>query len=257
MNPTDAALLVAGGQHDGESMPLGPRLFSIGRQQGIDLFIDDVSASRQHAEIVEKDGDYYLRDLASTNGTFVNGHRMGDKELLLQDEDKIRVAGSEVTYVFRYTGYQTQQLTVALSTDRPPDVTVEEDAPDSVSVESGELYDGTVRLRVVGDTGLLVEFAKNLRNKPGLRLLRLAKHGNGDMGLWVGLREPMDLTAELRTIAGVSNVSTPGGRDLSPKSQDNPLTVLLDLQNPERCYYCGGMLRPGSNVCDTCRKTMA
>ena len=63
----------------------------------------------------------------------------------------------------------------------------------------------------------------------------------------------MDLTAELRTIAGVSNVSTPGGRDLSPKSQDNPLTVMLDLQNPERCYYCG-MLRPGSNVCDTCRK---
>ena len=73
---------------------------------------------------------------------------------------------------------------MALSTDRPPDVTVEEDAPDSPSVESGELYDGTVRLRVVGDTGLLVEFAKNLRNRPGLRLLRLAKHGNGDMGLW-------------------------------------------------------------------------
>jgi len=57
----------------------------------VDLFIDDTSASRQHAEIVEKGGDFYLHDLGSTNGTYVNGHRISDKELLLHDGDKVRV----------------------------------------------------------------------------------------------------------------------------------------------------------------------
>ena len=239
MSATDAALLVEGGPDDGKLIALGRPSFSIGRQQGVDLFIDDTSASRQHAEIVEKGGDFYLHDLGSTNGTYVNGHRISDKELLLHDGDKVRVAVSDVIYVFQNTGYKTQQLTVVLSGVGPLDAGFENELADSEG-ESSELYDGTVWLRVVGDTGLLVEFAKNIRKRPDFRLLRLAKHGNGDMELWVGLREPVDLKAELKKVAGVSDVSLPSGRGLSLKSHDDPLTVILDAQNPERCYYCGG-----------------
>ncbi len=49
---------------------------TVGRQLGVDLFVDEGSISRQHAQFDYHDGQYFLRDLKSLNGTFINGTRL-------------------------------------------------------------------------------------------------------------------------------------------------------------------------------------
>ena len=46
----------------------------------VDIYIDDASISRIHAKLQKEDEEYYLCDMNSTNGTFVNGRRLGIQE---------------------------------------------------------------------------------------------------------------------------------------------------------------------------------
>ena len=62
--------------------------FRIGRREGFDLCLPSPNVSGLHAEILEEDGELWLHDLNSTNGTFVNGERVGTKSML-QDDDMI------------------------------------------------------------------------------------------------------------------------------------------------------------------------
>lgn len=65
-------------------------VYVIGRE-GADIALDDRKISRKHAEIgLYGTGAYVLRDLASTNGTYVNGRRVSEKKQL-QNGDLIRV----------------------------------------------------------------------------------------------------------------------------------------------------------------------
>jgi uncharacterized membrane protein YhaH (DUF805 family) len=48
----------------------------IGRGRSCDIWVDHAAVSRDHAEVVLIDGGYYLRDVGSTNGTFVNGKKL-------------------------------------------------------------------------------------------------------------------------------------------------------------------------------------
>jgi NADPH-dependent 2,4-dienoyl-CoA reductase/sulfur reductase-like enzyme len=52
------------------------KVITIGRQEGVDLSFQHSSISRRHAEISYANGQYVLRDLGSTNGTFLNGKRV-------------------------------------------------------------------------------------------------------------------------------------------------------------------------------------
>ena len=60
----------------------------IGRGEASDVLIDNVSVSRRHAEIREENGAWLLRDLGSSNGTFLNGQRV-TAELPLRPGDEI------------------------------------------------------------------------------------------------------------------------------------------------------------------------
>jgi hypothetical protein len=71
--------------------------FRIGRAEGADLRIDSVEVSREHAEIIERNNMWLVRDLGSTNGTMVNGKPV--QEMLLSDGDILRVAETELTFV--------------------------------------------------------------------------------------------------------------------------------------------------------------
>lgn len=59
----------------GRAMQMAPHI-TIGRDPGSTLPLTDNYLSHQHARIVERDGDYLLEDLGSTNGTYLNGKRM-------------------------------------------------------------------------------------------------------------------------------------------------------------------------------------
>jgi FHA domain len=70
---------------------------TIGRSPAMDIQIDDPFASGRHARIYEREGFFYVEDMGSTNGTFLNGNRLGSEELL-RAEDRIRIGDTEFQY---------------------------------------------------------------------------------------------------------------------------------------------------------------
>ncbi len=72
----------------------------IGRSKDADFIINDFSVSRRHAKITRENGRFFIEDLGSKNGTFVNGKRIKGK-VLLRSNDEIRIAFE----VFRIDGY--------------------------------------------------------------------------------------------------------------------------------------------------------
>lgn len=70
---------------------------SIGRHPSNDIILPGSTISRFHARIGMADGEYYIRDLGSTYGTFVNGRRVECKEdvlVTLKDGDRIALGVS-------------------------------------------------------------------------------------------------------------------------------------------------------------------
>ena len=59
----------------GIEVSLSTAPFTIGREADVSL-PNDTAASRQHARVTKADGDYWVEDLGSTNGTWVNRHRI-------------------------------------------------------------------------------------------------------------------------------------------------------------------------------------
>ena len=70
----------------GSEVALGGGL-TVGRSRSSDLQIDDAFVSHMHARILRRGQFYFVEDLGSTNGTFVNGQRVsGDAQLRVRDE---------------------------------------------------------------------------------------------------------------------------------------------------------------------------
>ena len=63
----------------------------IGREKKNSICIPEASISRKHAKVFEKDGGYYLQDLGSINGTYLNDKRIMDP-VELKDGDRIKIA---------------------------------------------------------------------------------------------------------------------------------------------------------------------
>ena len=63
---------------------------TIGRAPECELLIDDTYASAQHARLFGKNGTWYVEDLGSTNGTFVNDQRLA-APAMVQPGDRIRI----------------------------------------------------------------------------------------------------------------------------------------------------------------------
>jgi pSer/pThr/pTyr-binding forkhead associated (FHA) protein len=84
---------------------------TIGRTAGNDLVIDDLSVSGLHAKI-ERDEDpyydghfrYFLHDLNSTNGSFLNGERV--RRVELKNNDTVKIGWNEFKFIADDTGLQ-------------------------------------------------------------------------------------------------------------------------------------------------------
>lgn len=70
-------LVITAGSRKGQELRLDRREITIGRAENADLVIRDEFASTHHAKLVLMNGDWLLQDLNSTNGTFINGKRVG------------------------------------------------------------------------------------------------------------------------------------------------------------------------------------
>jgi len=74
-------LVVLAGAHEGEVFELGEEPFSIGRQSANRLKLAHASVSRRHCVIESEPDGFWLRDLQSLSGTFVNGAATGHRRL--------------------------------------------------------------------------------------------------------------------------------------------------------------------------------
>jgi hypothetical protein len=87
--------------------PATPRgSFYIGRINGNDMIMPDYAISKRHAIIDTEDGAYYLLDAGSTNGTKINGSRLGKKRAMLKDKDVIGFARYEFTFLYPKSLYK-------------------------------------------------------------------------------------------------------------------------------------------------------
>src|SRR6478672_9063742 len=96
VNPADRPWLDV----DGERYPLMGAITVLGRDDAADIVLDDPGISRRHSEIrVTNDGPHLvasIRDMGSTNGTFVNSERISSQRL--SDGDRVTVGRTSVVY---------------------------------------------------------------------------------------------------------------------------------------------------------------
>jgi pSer/pThr/pTyr-binding forkhead associated (FHA) protein len=81
-----ALLVVKRGPSAGSKILIDRDVTTVGRHPESDIFLDDVTVSRRHAEVRRKDGRFYVHDMGSLNGTYVNRDRVENTQLASGDE---------------------------------------------------------------------------------------------------------------------------------------------------------------------------
>ena len=102
-----ARLIVLDGPSAGRPVTIRGTRFVIGRGPGCQVRLGSAMVSRTHAAIERRDGRFFLRDLASTNGSLLNGRTLRDGEVEIRDGDRLTV------------GPLTFRLVVGPDVDRP------------------------------------------------------------------------------------------------------------------------------------------
>src|SRR5580704_5826208 len=112
-----AHLIVLAGNSLGRMFRLDQPETFIGRATDATIRIEDDGVSRRHAKIVQQDGEVWVEDMKSANGTLVNGQRVASG-MVLQDGDKIQM-GSTTILKFTYSdrleeNFQQKMIDAAL-----------------------------------------------------------------------------------------------------------------------------------------------
>ena len=94
---TDACLVVIYGDDLGRRVPLGTRPTIIGRSSRCEVQVDQESVSRNHCKIAFTGKHYTVRDMGSTNGTYVNDELID--EIQLRDGDQVKVGRTILKFI--------------------------------------------------------------------------------------------------------------------------------------------------------------
>lgn len=89
LDPGQALLLVKHGPNAGSTFLIENDVTSAGRNPESDVFLDDITVSRKHAEIRRQEDGFSIHDLGSMNGTYVNRERVDQTKLAAGDEVQI------------------------------------------------------------------------------------------------------------------------------------------------------------------------
>jgi hypothetical protein len=97
---TGPALVVrSGGGIAGQPFQPGEGSTLVGRSPECDIFLDDVTVSRRHAEILREGDEFTIRDLGSLNGTYVNRKRI--ESTALENDDEVQIGKYRLTFLAR------------------------------------------------------------------------------------------------------------------------------------------------------------
>jgi PAS domain S-box-containing protein len=108
-------LVILTGPAKGTRVRLDRESYGIGRERSNEVRLDDGNASRRHAEVFRSGDTYRIRDLESTNGTFVNGRSVTEAEL--RPGDRISIGDTVLLYDERKTKGPTRS--VAFREEKP------------------------------------------------------------------------------------------------------------------------------------------
>ena len=92
-----ALVVRSGGGMAGQSFQPDEGTTLIGRSPECDVFLDDVTVSRRHAELVRDGETFTIRDLESLNGTYVN--RRSVESAKLEDGDEVQIGKYRLTFL--------------------------------------------------------------------------------------------------------------------------------------------------------------
>ncbi len=90
-------LVVKRGSDDGVRFPIQAPIVQAGRHPESDIFLDDITVSRRHAEFVTRDQQTMVRDVGSLNGTYVNRARI--EEARLSSGDEVQIGKFKLLYL--------------------------------------------------------------------------------------------------------------------------------------------------------------
>lgn len=94
--PTSALLVMQRGPSAGARFLLDAERTVAGRSTGADIFLDDVTVSRKHAEFVREGNQFVVRDIGSLNGTYVNRTRIDQS--VLRSGDEVQIGKYRMTF---------------------------------------------------------------------------------------------------------------------------------------------------------------
>lgn len=95
--PNTALLVVRRGPNEGSRFLLDSELTEVGRRPDSDIFLDDVTVSRRHAEFYRQGGKFAVRDVGSLNGTYVNRERI--EEVALNGGDEVQIGKFRMVFL--------------------------------------------------------------------------------------------------------------------------------------------------------------
>ena len=92
-----ALVVRSGGGRAGEHFLLEKDSTTVGRSPDCDVFLDDVTVSRRHAQVIRRDGQFVIEDKGSLNGTFLNRRRIESGQL--EDGDEVQIGKYKLTFL--------------------------------------------------------------------------------------------------------------------------------------------------------------
>jgi len=109
-------ILIIHDQGGSRELELAEESYTLGRAKDNDIKIDVTTVSAHHAALVLRDTDYWLQDLLSTNGSYVNGRRVQRRRL--EDRDHIMLADCRMEFFeildVKPAGQRTKVYSVAM-----------------------------------------------------------------------------------------------------------------------------------------------
>ena len=167
-----AVLRAMRGPNPGQIFPLEGQSAVLGRHPNCDVVLESGAVSRQHARISLVGEDFYIEDLRSRNGTFVNGRAVVDRQLLA-DDDELNIC--DMVFTFHLTpptmetpveGYHHDSETAAMLVDD------EGEEGGSRIMSKVDVSSGSTSLKLESNTQAklkaLIEIGRNLGRAVGM-----------------------------------------------------------------------------------------
>jgi serine phosphatase RsbU (regulator of sigma subunit) len=190
------AILVSGG--DQQTLSLNHTPYTVGRKVDRDLVIPDPRVSREHAQIVSENGEFFVVDQGSKHGTFVNGERVDRHKL--QRNDRVEFGVRDVTYVIFHPLHATSNTAREFLSQ----ISGIQIAPEASDLEKLTLFmDAARRLNTIGvlDEILVTLLDATLKLTRAERGYIFLKDPSGSLTLAAGRNSKGDILLDDKTIS--------------------------------------------------------